>query len=292
MSSPTAADAPQSRRGKIRAQLQALGQQPRKRFGQHFLADKGIAERIVNLARLTGREAVIEIGPGLGALTDLLAGKARELWLIEIDFGLAASLRDKYADQLHVHVIEGDAMDVDYARFLPEGEKATVVANLPYNIATPLIAEMLKRGQLFQRLVLMVQREVAQRLRAKPGSADYSGLSVCTQFAASVHKGLVVGPSAFVPRPRVESEVIVIEPHSQPVVEVSSEETFRKLVHTVFLQRRKQLRNSLRGMTPVPEPILHAAGIDPARRPETLSLQEFAAIANLLHAQASDTAEH
>lgn len=291
MSSSAAPDAPQSRRGRIRAQLQALGQQPRKRFGQHFLADKGIAERIVGLARLTGNEAVIEIGPGLGALTDMLVAKARDIWLVEIDIGLAASLRDKYADQPQVHVIEGDAMDVDYASFLREGEKATVVANLPYNIATPLIAEMLKRGQHFQRLVLMVQREVAQRLRAKPGSPDYSGLSVCTQFAASVYKGFVVGPSAFVPRPRVESEVIIIEPHAQPIVAVASADTFRKLVHTVFLQRRKQLRNSLKGMTSAAESILRAAGIDPERRPETLSLQEFAAITNLLPVDAAEVVE-
>jgi len=280
-------DPPGGRRGKVRGELRALGQVPRKRFGQHFLADPSVAERIVALARLSGQEAVIEVGPGLGALTDALVRSSREIWLIEIDIGLAENLRQKYAALPHVHVIEGDVLDVDFTTLLPAGEAATVVANLPYNIATPLIAEMLKQAPLFRKMVVMVQREVADRLRAKPGSKDYSGLSVCTQFAATVRKGFIVGPGAFVPRPRVDSEVVVIEPHAKPPVEVNDATAFRKLVQTVFLQRRKQLINSLKAATDHPAEILQQAGIDPRRRPETLNLEEFARLANLVNPPAA-----
>ncbi len=270
------------RPGKVRGELRALGQVPRKRFGQHFLADPGIAARIVALAQLSGNEAVVEVGPGLGALTDALVQSSREIWLIEIDTGLAAHLRERYAAASHVHVVEADVLEVDFAELLPAGAVATVVANLPYNIATPLIAELVQQGQRFRRLVLMVQREVAQRLRAKPGTKDYSGLSVCVQFAAAVQRGFVVGPGAFVPRPKVDSEVIVLEPYAQPPVAVASSADFRHLVRTVFHQRRKQLINSLKLVTELPQEVLRRAGIDAKRRPETLSLQEFATLSNIL----------
>ncbi len=283
MSKGAGIGAPERRPGKVRGELRALGQRPRKRFGQHFLADPGIAARIVALAQLTGNEAVVEVGPGLGALTDALVQSSRQIWLIEIDTGLAANLRQRYAAAGHVHVIEADVLDLDFAEVLPPGEVATVVANLPYNIATPLIAELVQQGQRFRRLVLMVQREVAQRLRAKPGSKDYSALSVCVQFAAAVQRGFVVGPGAFVPRPKVDSEVIVLEPHAEPPVAVTSNAAFRHLVRTVFHQRRKQLINSLKLVSEEPQELLQRAGIDPKRRPETLSLQEFATLSNLLN---------
>lgn len=270
------------RLGKVRDELRNLGQRPRKRFGQHFLADPNVAGRIVALAELSGEEAVVEIGPGLGALTERLLPRARSLWLIEIDSGLAANLRQTYAANPNVHVVEADALAVDFAELLPAGEVATVVANLPYNIATPLLAELLKQGQRFRRLVLMVQREVAERLRAKPGTKSYSSLSVCTQIAASVRKGLIVGPGAFVPRPKVDSEVIVLEPYVRPPVEIDSIPAFRHLVQTVFHQRRKQLTNSLKPVTVNAEAALRRAGIEPTRRPETLSLEEFARLSNVV----------
>lgn len=278
------------RPGSVRDELAQLGQHPRKRFGQHFLSDTAIAARIVQLAQIDAGDAVIEIGPGLGALTDPLVQSAGRVWLIEIDSGLAERLRQRYAGQAHVEVIEADALSVDFAALLPPATQAVVIGNLPYNIATPLIAELLKRHESFRRLVFMVQREVAERLRAQPGSKDYSSLSVLTQLAARVDKGFVVGPAAFVPRPKVDSEVIRIEPHTQPPVSVADPAAFTRLVQTVFRQRRKQLANSLKPLSPTPESILRRAGIDPKRRPETLSLAEFAHLSEVLQQAAGDPA--
>jgi len=272
----------------VRGELAEIGQHPRKRFGQHFLADTSIAERIVRLAQLTGHESVIEIGPGLGALTDSLVRGAARIWLIEIDSGLAERLRQRYAGQPHVTVVEADALNVDIATLLPAGGRATVVGNLPYNIATPLIAELLKRHEHLNRMVFMVQREVAERLRAEPGTKEYSSLSVLTQFAARVTRGFVVGPAAFVPRPKVDSEVILIEPHEQPPVAVTDTASFTRLVQTVFRQRRKQLANSLKPLAREPESTLRRAGIDPKRRPETLSLAEFAHLHDVLQQVAGE----
>jgi 16S rRNA (adenine1518-N6/adenine1519-N6)-dimethyltransferase len=263
--------------------LATLGRRPRKRLGQHFLADTGVARRIVELARLNGTERVIEIGPGLGALTALLAERARELWLIEVDADFASRLRAQYAHAPQVHVVEADALRIDFAAMLGPGDPAVVVANLPYNVATAILATLVDRPACFSRLVLMLQREVVERLRAAPGSKDYSALSVYTQFAARLRPGLRVGPAAFVPRPKVESEVIVIEPYLTPPLAVADLALFKRVVRTAFNQRRKQLRNSLRPVCSEPTALLRGVNIDPSRRPETLTLAEFAALSNALH---------
>jgi 16S rRNA (adenine1518-N6/adenine1519-N6)-dimethyltransferase len=267
--------------GVVRRQLASMGRHPRKRLGQHFLADKGVAQRIVDLAEVRGTERVVEIGPGLGALTDALVRRARELWLIEVDVDLAARLRAQYADRRDVHVVQADALKVDFLALLGVGEPAVVVANLPYNIATAILTRLLEVG-CFARLVLMLQREVVERLRAQPGSKAYGALSVYTQFAARVRSGLRVGPEAFVPRPKVESEVVVVEPYAQAPVAVEDPVLMNRVVRTVFNHRRKQLANSLRALCNDPAAALHAAQIDPTRRPETLSLAEFAALSDAL----------
>lgn len=268
--------------GAVRTELATLGRRARKRLGQHFLADTGVARRIVDLAQLTGRERVVEIGPGLGALSALLAESARELWLIELDADFAARLRAQYAHAPHVHVIEADALRIDYPALLGAGEPAVVVANLPYNIATAILAALLDRPERFSRLVLMLQREVVDRLRAAPGSKDYSALSVYTQFAARLRPGIRVGPAAFVPRPKVESEVIVIEPYLTPPVAVTDLALFKRVVRTTFSQRRKQLLNSLRPLCSEAAALLRSVDIEPSRRPETLTLAEFATLSNAL----------
>ncbi len=150
------------------------------------------------------------------------------------------------------------------------------MANLPYNIGAAILAHLLATPDSFARLVVMLQREVAERLRATPGSHDYSALSVLTQAVARVERGLRIGPGAFVPAPKVESEVVIITPHGEPPLAAEELPSFRRLVRTVFSQRRKQLLNSMRGLDCDPRSILNAAGIDPMRRPETLSLEEFA----------------
>jgi len=275
----------------VRRELADMGRHPRKRLGQHFLADTGTAQRIVDLAALHGTERVVEIGPGLGALTGVLVERTGELWLIEVDADFAARLRTQYADRPHVHVVQDDVLKVDFATLLGSGEPAVVVANLPYNIATAILTALLD-AHCFTRMVLMLQREVVDRLRAMPGTKDYGALSVYTQFAARLRPGLRVGPEAFVPRPKVESEVIVVEPYAQPPVDVADPTLFNRVVRTAFNQRRKQLGNSLRGLCHDPVAVLHAAHIDPMRRPETLTLAEFAALSNALSAVSRDESAH
>jgi len=273
---------PQRPTASIRRELAALGRLPRKRLGQHFLADAQIARRIVDLAALQPMDRAVEIGPGLGALSDLLVERVGALWLVEVDSDLAERLRSRYAALPHVHVVEADALAVDFAALLGPGAPAVVVANLPYNVATPVLAALLRQSECFARMVLMLQREVVQRLVASPGSKAYAALSVLTQYAAHVRPALRVGPEAFVPRPKVESEVAIVEPYRQPPVAVSDPKLFRRLIKTVFTQRRKQLSNSMRALCADAAALLLGAGIEPARRPETLSLGEFATLSNAL----------
>lgn len=272
--------------GAVRRELASMGRHPRKRLGQHFLADKGVAQRIVDLAQLHGTERVVEIGPGLGALTDVLVTRAAELWLIEIDADLAGRLRTQYADRPQVHIVQQDVLKVDFAAVLGAGAPAVVVANLPYNIATAILTALLE-ARCFARLVLMLQREVVDRLRAQPGTKDYGALSVYTQLAARLRPGLRVGPEAFVPRPKVESEVIVVEPYAQPPVDVDDPALLNRVVRAAFNQRRKQLANSLRAICNDPAAALRTAHIDPTRRPETLTLTEFAALSDAMASSCS-----
>jgi 16S rRNA (adenine1518-N6/adenine1519-N6)-dimethyltransferase len=290
-SKPKRSPGPHATMSPIRQELAAIGRRPRKRLGQHFLADAQIARRIVDLAGLRASDRAVEIGPGLGALSDMLVQRASDLWLVEVDSDLAERLRSKYAALPHVRVVEADALAVDFADLLGPGPPAVVVANLPYNVATPVLAALLRQSGCFTRMVLMLQREVVQRLVAQPGSKVYAALSVLTQYAATVRPALRVGPEAFVPRPKVESEVVIVEPYRQPPVAVADPKLFRRLIKTVFTQRRKQLSNSLRALCTDAAAMLRHAGIEPARRPETLSLAEFAALANALAEPTDYTAE-
>jgi len=269
-------------RGRVRRQLLNLNHRPRRSLGQHFLSDPGIAKKIVDFAKISRESHVVEIGPGLGALTDFLAAKAASLTLIEYDTKLADELRTRFADTPHVDVVEADVLEVDFATVTGVQKDAVVVANLPYNIATAVLARLLSQRELFSRIVVMVQREVAERLRAAPGTKAYGTLSVMTQIVARAQRGFVVGPAAFVPRPAVDSEVVVIEPSPRLRADVHDFEGFRRLVQTVFGQRRKQLVNSLRTLSDAPAAVLGSLGIDPTRRPETLSLEEFARLSNAL----------
>jgi len=268
----------------VRRELAALGRHPRKRLGQHFLADTQVARRIVDLAALRAEDRVVEIGPGLGALSDTLVDRGGQVWLVEVDGDLAERLRTRYAARPQVHVVQADALSVDFAEMLGPGTPAVVVANLPYNVATAILAALLSQPGRFARMVLMLQREVVERLVAVPGNKQYAALSVLTQYAACLRPAMRVGPEAFVPRPQVESEVVVVEPYLQPPVRVADEALFRRIVKTVFTQRRKQLANGLRPLCRNAAGTLRRAGIDPMRRPETLSLAEFATLANTLAA--------
>lgn len=255
---------------------------PRKRFGQHFLVRPEIAERIVRLADLEGVDTVLEIGPGQGALTSLLATQSAHLLLVEIDRDLVAALREKFAEDPAVTIIEADVLTVDLRAMLSSHAPVVVVANLPYNISTPLLSRLLDTPHLYRRLVLMVQREVALRLSAEPGCKAYGSLSVMIQLVADVRVAISVPSSAFFPKPKVDSAVIVIEPFSPARLDDSERRALRRVVRTAFSQRRKQLRNALTVLHPQAEQALVELGIDPRRRPETLTPQDFLALARAL----------
>ncbi|MSR81593.1 MAG: ribosomal RNA small subunit methyltransferase A [Candidatus Latescibacteria bacterium] len=252
---------------------------PRKRFGQHFLADQNIAERIVALVQPLPGDLVLEIGPGRGVLTQRLVARGGRLVAVEIDRDLVAYLRQRLTSP-DFRLIEGDILDLDLAQLLREEdrERLLVVGNLPYNITAPLLFGMLARADHIRSAVLMVQQEVARRLAARPGTKDYSLLTVLLSLRAQVHTRIQVAPGAFRPVPKVHSTVVEVqfEPARYPV---QDERIFGQLVRTSFGQRRKMLRNSLLaicdGQREELETRAAAAGIDLSRRPETLSLEEF-----------------
>lgn len=251
----------------------------RKRFGQHFLTNAAIAERIVALAGLQGGETVLEIGPGRGALTDLLAARAAHLILVEVDRDLAAALRSRYADAAAIAVVEADVLRIDLAELLGAHAPAVAVANLPYNISTPVMMELLGAPELFSRLVLMLQREVAERIVAASGNKTYGGLSVVVQAVAAARIALRVPPGAFAPVPKVESAVVVIEPRHPAPLDPAQRRQLRHVVRTAFSARRKQLQNVIAPLTPDPFGVLERLGFDPRARPETLSPSDFVRLA-------------
>lgn len=261
----------------------------RKRFGQHFLVQPGIAERIVALAGLRGDETVLEIGPGRGALTARLAGCCARLVLVEVDRDLAAALRDRFATAPHVELIEGDVLRIDLAAALDPTRPATAIANLPYNISTPVLMRLLASPERFARLVLMLQREVAERLCAAPGSKAYGALSVVVQAVAETRIALRVPASAFAPVPKVESAVVIITPLRPPPLDAARRRALRVVVRTAFARRRKQLVNVIAPLTDDPRAALAALGLDPKARPETLTPSQFVAMADaLVSAAAAD----
>ena len=265
---------------------------PRKRFGQHFLVDPNVVRRIVDLAALGDESAVLEIGPGLGALTDALAERARRLWLVEIDRGLAARLVERYADRPHVRVVTGDVLELPLDAML-DVPQATVVANLPYNVTTPILFRLLDLRARFPRAVVMVQREVATRLAARPGGKEWGVLPALIQTFAEVRIAFGVSRRAFHPPPRVESAVLDVRWSLVPRVDVGDVETYRTLVRAAFGQRRKTLRNALAGWTgargldtgAVTAAFARAA-IDPGTRAERLSTADFARLARAFEAAA------
>ncbi len=265
--------------GGVRRQLDQLGHRPRKRLGQHFLSDTVTAEQIVALAGPPAGETIVEIGPGLGVLSELLAAGAGKLFLVELDRGLAEHLRQRYAAAANVEVVAADALRVDFNDLLRGRVPAVAVGNLPYNVATAILTHLLEQPHCFRRLVLMLQREVADRLIASPGTHAYGVLGILTQVHADVRIAFAVGPEAFVPPPQVESAVVVVDVLESPRVPPEHLERFRTIVRSMFRYRRKQLGNAARGIFADAHAVLRAADIDPRRRPETLSLAEIARLA-------------
>ena len=260
---------------------------PRKRFGQNFLRDQHVLDRIVNAAELQEGDRILEIGPGAGALTNRLLETGLPVLAIEIDRDLGAALQDRIDKNLSVVV--GDVMRMDWAELLLD-PPYKLIANLPYNISSQILFRVLEHRRLFQRLVLMFQKEVGERLIAEAGSRNYGILSVLMQAWFEIDWVVKVPPKAFYPPPKVDSVVLSLTPLTEPRIELHDAELFRQLVRGAFAQRRKTLRNSLLGAGWQAEQIDRAfalADIDCRRRGETLTLEEFGRLTNVLHTDAT-----
>ncbi|MEJ0087133.1 MAG: 16S rRNA (adenine(1518)-N(6)/adenine(1519)-N(6))-dimethyltransferase RsmA [Pseudomonadota bacterium] len=248
----------------------------RKRFGQHFLHDRGVLERIVREIAPTPDQALLEIGPGRGALTELLLGKSRTLDAIEIDRDLAQQLRARWGAPQGFEIHVADALDFDLAALArTRGARLRVIGNLPYNISTPLLFHIAAAHEHIDDVHVMLQKEVIDRIAAAPGSGEYGRLTVMLAPWFEARHLFDVGPGAFTPAPRVWSAVARLAVRREPAFVVPP--AFARTVSAAFSQRRKTLRNALKALVGV-EAIL-AAGVDPTLRPEMLTPAQFAAIA-------------
>jgi 16S rRNA (adenine1518-N6/adenine1519-N6)-dimethyltransferase len=250
---------------------------PRKRLGQHFLTDPSILGRIVDALAPTADETVIEIGPGRGALTDVLLQRAGRVIAIEVDRDLAPRLRERYAGNARLTVVEADVLQTDFGA-LANGPYL-VAGNVPYNITTPIMFHALKPPRP-ARAVYLVQREVAERIIAEPASENYGALSVNVQSVAHAELVFRVPAGAFQPPPKVESAVLRITPRDEMVIAPDEEARYRTFVQAAFGLRRKQLRRVVRTVfslnAEAADVLVNAAGLDPEARPEVLTPEEFA----------------
>src|SRR5262249_54474913 len=251
-------------------------------LGQHFLIDPTVIARMITAARIGPADTVLEIGPGLGALSESLAEASARLYLVELDTLLADRLRKRFAGDERVHVITADLLSLDLPATFPEPE-IHVVASLPYNVATPILFRLLEHRRQFPEATVMIQKEVAERLSAAPGTKAYGVPSVLTQLHATVTTVGTVRPGSFFPAPKVESQIVRLVFQQAPRVAMQDERAFQRVVKAAFAQRRKTLRNALRaaGYNDL-DAVSAQTGIDLQRRGETLNLEEFAALANRL----------
>jgi 16S rRNA (adenine1518-N6/adenine1519-N6)-dimethyltransferase len=270
----------------VRAALRETDFRPRKSRGQNFLIHENVIEAILRLLALNQDDGVVEIGPGLGFLTRRLLEQAGEVWAVEVDGALVERVRQNdWAATPKFHLIHGDILTVPLDETLPRA-KLKLAANLPYSIATAVLFRIFEWRAYFSSLVLMVQKEVADRIASPPGSKDYGALSVWCQVYGRVTEKLSVSPEAFFPRPKVRSTVLKIELFDQPLIAADGLPALRGLVRAVFGQRRKTLSNNLtawlaRARADV-DAFLASGGIDPKRRGETLSVDEFIKLADRL----------
>lgn len=261
-------------------ELRRLDTRARKGLGQNFLVDKHALDRIVAAAKLTPDDCVIEVGPGLGALTQELAKQAGRVIAVELDGKMAAALREKFADAVNVEIVEADILECDSESLAPPGCEYKVVGALPYNIASAVLRLFLESNRKPTVIVAVVQKEVAQSIAAVPG--DMSLLSVGVQLYGRPSIVKTISPRSFYPQPKVDSAIVRIDVYRDPPVKVENEAAFFDVVRGGFSTPRKQLRNSLsHGLRIAPDEagrILDGAGIDPKRRAETLSIEEWAAL--------------
>lgn len=262
-----------------------------KRLGQHFLVDSRPLMSMIEAARLLPEDEVLEIGPGLGVLTAELCSRVKRVVAVEKDRQLIPILDDLTRDFKNICILEADVLklDMDELRKTYFDGRFKVVANLPYYITSPIIMKIIENRGLIPLAVLMVQREVAQRLTALPGTKDYGILSIAVNMYADVKMICTIGKQSFLPPPKVESAIVQILLLQKPRVEVDDEEFLFKVVEAAFGERRKTLKNSLRRRLSIPgisseviDKALEVTGIDPMRRGETLSIEEYAELARAL----------
>jgi len=271
----------------IGQEMKTYGLFPRKRLGQHFLVDPNILNKVIRTAQVGKEDVVLEVGPGLGAMTLVLAREVKKVIAIEIDRKLVAILKEKVTGHPNVEVVESDILRVDFKHFFQkEGHPIKVVANLPYQISTPLLFRFIESKEAFSTFTLMLQKEVAERMVAPPGKKEYGPLSIFVQMFLDVSIRFFIKPSAFSPPPKVESAVVHMVWKEKPMVQTNDEEWFKKVVKACFGYRRKTLSNALKhSELSLPEPIgssMDKIGIDPRRRPETLTIEEFTKLAEAL----------
>ena len=252
-------------------------------LGQNFLKDTSIAEEIVRLAQISPKDPVLEIGPGKGILTKYLLEIANPLTALEIDSKLCVELQQKFAGQDNFRLIEGDAAKFDYGQI---GPKVKVVSNLPYYAATHIVKRLIGFRANITDMTVMMQKEVVDRLVAEPGQKEYGSLTVYIQFHCQVERLLEIDKTAFSPPPKIDSSLVKLTPLARPRVEVEDQKTFFKVVNAAFLHKRKMLKNNLKdwqNQSQQENNHTHLAGIDLARRGETLSLEDFATLSNFIH---------
>lgn len=256
--------------------LERYGIEPSRSLGQNFVVDPQLVERIVDVSQLNGRTNVVEIGPGLGSMTRLLALRSGKVVAVEKDTSLLPLLRERVQDLAdRVEVVRADALTVDWTALLGSGLEWTLVANLPYNVAVPLIMSVMHTAPMIRTAMVMVQKEVADRLAASPGGRTIGAPTIHLAWFARARTVIDVPPESFHPRPRVYSAVVEIIRTPTPSNSVGVDDVMR-LVNAAFHQRRKMLRSSLGAL--VGGPAFHEAGVDPTARPETLSLDQWIAL--------------
>jgi 16S rRNA (adenine1518-N6/adenine1519-N6)-dimethyltransferase len=263
----------------------------KKSLGQNFLIDRNVLNNIVAAAGLDETKGALEIGPGIGALTGRLAETAGRVTAVEIDQRLIPILNDIFADEKHVSVIHGDVLKLDLAELFRKQfdglSGVSVVANLPYYVTTPILMKLLEERLPLENIVVMIQKEVAQRMAAKPGGKEYGSLSVAVQYYCVPELVCTVPHTVFIPQPNVDSAVIKLALRDKPAVDVPDEDFFFRVVQASFAQRRKTLANNLTAFVgkenrEALNGLLTGIGIDPVRRGETLSLEEFGRLSEAL----------
>ncbi len=252
----------------------------RKRFGQNFLHDQYVIGRIISSIHPQPDDCLVEIGPGMGALTGPILDATGKLHVVELDRDLIPVLRTQFFNFPDFHIHEGDALKFDFSTIPPEGEQLRIVGNLPYNISTPLIFHLLSHHRLVKDMHFMLQKEVVERLAAEPGTSDYGRLSIMAQYYCRVEPLFIVGPGSFNPPPKVDSAIVRLVPHQTLPCPAKNTAVLERVVREAFHMRRKTIRNNLKNL--IDPVILESIGIDIGLRPERLTLADYVKIADTL----------